>query len=235
MCKDQKEADPSVLAKAYKRDPSIANYVKLRRENPAVSFEVAVIGGIDDLFAIEQELQKFGIDTDLVLGAMDADQNAVSELSLQLLERIVEVQRRKDAGETQLVRRGLATPDKLIDWIICCALDAMSWNDDLQISRDLIVLIRERLGGSDPEYKQLAKTHKRKGDAAILGGQLLARGITPTYQMIGAVLGVAPSTVKRWFKDGEFARQTELWSRSFDREGNLIPLGQLRKSVLRSK
>lgn len=212
------------FSKVYKKNPSLENYVKLRRENPQAEIEVSVIGGIDPLFYMEHELRKYGIDPGLVAGTMDADSSAISEISLQLMERIIEARKLSKAGETHLVRRGIAVPDKLIDWIITCSLDALSWNDDLNIPRDLIVLIRERLGGSNPEYQQASKAHKHKGDAACIGGQLKARGITPTFKMLGDALGVAPSTVKRWFEPGEFERETDRWSRSFDESGKLIPL-----------
>jgi hypothetical protein len=82
-----------------------------------------------------------------------------------------------------VITQGLAIPDKLIDWIINCSLDSLSWHDDLCIPRDLIVVIRERLGGSDPEYKQASKAHELKGNAACIGGQLKAQGITPTFKL----------------------------------------------------
>jgi hypothetical protein len=62
------------------------------------------------------------------------------------MERIVAARRLAEAGESQLVRRGLAMPDSLIDWLINVMLDAQSWNNVLELNRDLIVLVRERLG-----------------------------------------------------------------------------------------
>jgi hypothetical protein len=209
------------FSKAYKKDPSIENYVKLRRESPDAEIEVGVIGGIEDLLYMQYELRRYGIDPNLVAAMMDAEPEAIGEIALQLMEKIIEARRLSERGETHLVRRGLAIPDKLIDWIIACSLDSLSWHDDLYISRDLIVLIRERLGGSNPEYKQASKAHEHKGNAACIGGQLKARGITPTFKMLAKVLGVAPSTVKRWFQPGEFERQTDYWARQFGENGKL--------------
>ena len=223
------------FSKAYKKNPSIENYVKLRRENPDAEIEVAVIGGIEQLFSMEQELRRYGFDPKLVAGVMDANSAAISKISLQLMEKMIEARSLAKAGRTHLVRRKLAVPEKLIDWIISCALDSLSWNDDLYIPRDLIVLIRERLGGSNPEYKQASRVRERKSNAAIVGGQLRARGIKPTFKMLGDAFGVAPSTVKRWFRPGEFERETGFWSKSFDEDGNLIPLGEQMKPTLRKK
>ncbi|ARQ59475.1 UNVERIFIED_ORG: hypothetical protein GGE64_002131 [Rhizobium etli] len=221
----------NIYSKAYKNDPSIENYIKLRRENPDAEIEVGVIGGIDQLFFMESELRRFAIDPELVAGAMDADPSAISELSLQLMEKMIERRKLSKGGGTHLTRRGLAIPDKLIDWIICCSLDALSWTDNLEVPRDLIVLIRERLCGSNPEYEQASRAHEQRMRAAIMGGQLKARGITPTLRMLAGLLRVAPSTVKRWFAEGEFERETERWSRMFDENGALIPLTDTKVSL----
>jgi hypothetical protein len=214
------------FTKAYKKDPSIENYVKLRRENPDAEIEVGVIGGMEQLFYMQHELRRYGIDPTLVAKTMDAIPEAIGEIALQLMEKIIEARRLSDSGETHLVRRGLAIPDKLIDWIITCSLDSLSWNDDLYVPRDLIVLIRERLGGSNPEYEQASKAHEHKGNAACVGGQLKARGITPTFKMLAGAFGVAPSTVKRWFQPGEFERETDHWSHLFDENGQLVPINK---------
>ena len=210
------------LSKAYKDDPSIENYVKLRRGNPRAEIEVAVVGGVKQLMYTQRVLRRFGIDPQLVAGTMDADPDAISEISLQLMERIIEARKLAKAGQAHAVRRGHAIPDKLVDWIITCSLDSLSWNDSLLIPRDLIVLIRERLGGANPAYERASKAHENKRSAALIGGQLKARGVTPTFKMIGAILGVAPSTVKRWFEQGKFDIATDRWSRSFDETGELV-------------
>jgi hypothetical protein len=214
------------FTKAYKEAPSIESYVKLRRENPAAEIEVSVIGGMEQLFFMQHELQRYGIDPQLVAGVMDGDSTAIGEVSLQLMEKMIEARKLSKAGNTHLTRRGLAIPGKLIDWIITCALDALSWNDDLDIPRDLIVLIRERLGGSNPEYEQASQVHEHKVNAACIAGQLKVQGIVPTFRLLAGVFDVAPSTVKRWFEPGEFERETDIWARLFDGSGELKPFGK---------
>ena len=132
-------------------------------------------------------------------------------------------------GETHLIRRGLAIPEKLLDGVICCSLDALSWNDDLMIPRDLIVLIRERLGGSNLHYEKEGAIRQNKQNAGLIAGQLMARGVVPTFKIIGQALGVAPSTVKRWFGPGEFEQARDVYAKWFDKDGNLRPLGQRRE------
>jgi hypothetical protein len=208
----------------YKNDPSIENYVRLRRSDPDAEIEVSVIGGFEAMFYMRDELERYGIDPDLLGGILDANVKAIEEISLRIMELITEAKALERTGETQIVSRGRAIPDKLIDWVICCSLDALSWNDELTIPRDLIVLIRERLGGPNPQYEQEGQIRKSKSDAAIIAGQLKARGITPTFKIVGGALKVAPSTVMRWFGPGEFERERDRWAALCDENGNLRPL-----------
>jgi len=214
----------NTASKVYKANPSIENYVKLRRNDPGAEIEVGVIGGMDQLFFMANELERYGFDPELVESTMNADPQAISELSLQIMEKMIEARNLAKSGKTHLIRRGSAIPDKLIHWLISCMLDSLSWNDDLHIPRDLIVLIRERLGGSNPEYEQAADTHERRYAAIQIGGQLKARGITPSFRAIARILSVSPSTVMRWFPNGEFEQEIEVFSRLFDENGNLRPL-----------
>lgn len=217
------------ITKYYKANPSLENYVKLRRENPDAEIEVSVIGGFDSMFYMRDELERYGIDPDLLGKILDADLDAISEIALRMMEKIVEAREIAAGGQTHLIRRGLAIPDKLIDWVICCSLDALSWSDELTTPRDLIVLIRERLGGSDLHYEREGAIRNNKARAEWIAGQLMARGIVPTFKVIGDTLGVAPSTVKRWFRPGEFEQARDLYATFFDKDGNILPLVQRTK------
>jgi hypothetical protein len=217
------------ITKEYKANPSIENYVRLRRANPDAEIEVSVIGGFESMFYMRDELSRHGIEPDLLGGILDADQDAVSEISLRLMEKIIEARQAEQSGESHLIRRGLAVPEKLIDWVICCSLDALSWNDDPTIPRDLIVLIRERLGGSNTQYEQEGQIRQNKSNAGIIAGQLMARGVTPTFKILGQALGVSPSTVKRWFGPGELEQARDKWASLCDKDGKLLPLDRVGK------
>lgn len=210
----------NAVTKLYKTNPTLENYVKLRRENPDAEIEVAIHGGLDQLFYMVNELEKFGIDPSEMASVFDADPSYISQIALQLMEKLLEVKSMRDAGQTHLIRRGLAVPDKLIDWFIKCALDSLSWNNELEIPRDLIVLIRERLGGAVSDYLTAARVDHMKSNAVSISAQLKAKGIKPTYRMVGNALGVSASTVMRWFEPGEFERETDIRARSLDEKGN---------------
>lgn len=220
---------------AYKKAPSIEHYVKLRRTDPGAEIEIAVIGGMDQLFFMEEELSKFGFDPEMVASVLNADPEAISELSLQIMEKIIEARSLANAGQTHLTRRGLAIPDKLVNWLVACMLDALSWNDDLYIPRDLIVLIRERLGGSNPEYEQASDAHLKRSAAITIGGQLKARGIKPSFRMLAGVLNVSPSTVMRWFPDGDFEEEIERVATWFDENGQMRDLENAFQRPLQTK
>jgi hypothetical protein len=205
--------------KTYKDHPSLENYIYLRREYPNTELEVSVIGGIDQLFYMEKELERFGFDPRIVASVLDADPQAIGCLSLQIMEKLVEARRLAESGETHLVRRGLAVPDKLVDWLIGCMLDALSWTDTLYIPRDLIVLARERLCGSNPEYEQAARARYLRNQAIFCGAWLKARGKEPSYRTIARYLSVAPTTVMRWFQDTDFAAEVEKLVEFYDENG----------------
>lgn len=217
------------ITREYKADPSIENYVRLRRENPEAEIEVRTVGSFESMFYMREELARYSIDPELLGGILDADPDAINEMALRLMEKLIEAQAIAADGETHLIRRGLAIPDKLIDWIICCSLDALSWNDDLMIPRDLIVLVRERLGGSNLHYEKEGEIRQNKQNAGLIAGQLMARGINPTFKIVGEALGVAPSTVKRWFGPGEFEQERDVHAKWFDNDGSLRPLDQRRE------
>ena len=80
----------NAFSKRYKENPSIAHYLKLRREHPEAEIEISVSGGIDHLFFMQSELQRFGIDPQLVASVLDANSEAISEISLLLLEKLVQ-------------------------------------------------------------------------------------------------------------------------------------------------
>ena len=81
------------FTKAYKKDPSIENYLKLRRENPDAEIEVGVIGGMEQLLYMQHELRRCGIDPNLVAKMMDAIPEAIGELALRLMEKMIEARR----------------------------------------------------------------------------------------------------------------------------------------------
>ena len=225
------EGKYNACTRAYKDAPSIELYVKLRRENPDNEIEISFLGGMEALYCLEPELRKFGVDPQLVASTMDADPDAISELSLQIMQKIISARAVARSGKTHLIRRQLAVPNELIDWLVACMLESLSWNDHLYIPRDLIVLIRERIGGSNSNFKRAVQTYEMRWNAIIIGGRLMAQGVTPTFRLLGRLLGVAPSTVKRWFPKGDFVCEVRRVSSWFDKQGRLLDFSSIRPTA----
>lgn len=194
------------LTRAYKDSPTIENYVALRRRHPDEKIEVAVSAGLEWLFDAQAKLRQFGIEPDLVASALDADRAAISELSLQLLELIIERQKATKAGGTHLVSRDLAISDDLVNFLINLMLDALDWNNRLIIPRDLIVLIRHQTGGGqDAEFERQETLERQKTQVSVAMIELLLGGQPLTIRAISKKMGVNPSTVMRWYPDGTLA------------------------------
>jgi hypothetical protein len=71
-------------AVAYRKCPSIENYLRVRHEFPDVEIQVGR-SGMDALFSLETNFNKQGIDPGLVAAALDADEPSIDALCLHLL------------------------------------------------------------------------------------------------------------------------------------------------------
>jgi hypothetical protein len=220
----------SPQTKAYEEDPSIENYVRLRRANPSANIEVKSVGGPQ-----RAELQKLGLSPLLVSFALQGRVAEVGDLSFQLLERMIDANARRKAGERALARNGLAIPDRLINSLVVGMLENFASTDGPQIPNDLFVLIREMLGGAGALYQKAEKAREGRWDAILLGGQMMARGETPTLRGVGRVLGVAATTVSRWFPKDDFFVEAKKMSGAFDEHGSVRPPPPAPKTLLRKK
>lgn len=209
---------------AYKQNPTMETYLALRRAHPDAEIEISATGGLDTLFRIEPELQKHGFDPSDIAAILDADPEAISKVALQCMEKLIAAKELAAKGETHLVGRGMAVPLALVDWIIMVALDGMSWTEQLEIPRDLIVLIQNRLGGIRGKYYRNSELHERKQTALIIAGQMLARGEKTGIRQLARLLGLEASSVSRWFAEGEFERESQRYASWFDENGSLRPL-----------
>ncbi len=220
------------ITKQYKADPTIENYVRLRRQFPDAEIEIATTGGIEFLFSQEKELLSYGINPRIVAGVLDADLNAQADLSLKLLELLIERKEKEKSGATHVVSRKQAISDTFVNYLIAESLDALSWNDEPEISRELIVLIKHQLGSISSQYDVEEAKRAKKFKAQLIAAQIAAKGETPTYRKIGRIMGVQASTVMRWFPDGvpisqakalaesikEIRRLDDLKSKNLDKE-----------------
>jgi hypothetical protein len=199
----------SELSKAFKGNPTLEHYLKLRRQNPGKLIEVATNWSLDWVFANEERLRDLDIEPEDVVGSLDADEASASRVSLRLIELLVERRAREALGETHLVGRGEAVSDSFINYLIAMMLDALDWNDQMIIPRDLIVLIKHQLRADvSVEARDMQVRHNRH-TAVSLGAHLMKRGEPVSLGIVAKIMKVERSTVMRWFKDGDFLKEVE--------------------------
>lgn len=199
----------NAISKEYKASHTVENYVRLRRKRPNEEIEISTTGGIEFVFKFENDLREHGFDPRLICGLLDADPEVQAELSLRLLEMLLERDQLQKSGATHVVSRGKSISDSLVNYLIACALDALSWNEHLAITRELIVLIKRQLGTLNSQYEAELETRTKKTNATWFAAQLLAAGKKPTYRNIARAFGVQASSVMRWFPDGDLRTEAE--------------------------
>ena len=191
----------SVLSRAFKRNSTLENYVALRRANPNETIEVAISGGLDWLYDSEAALKDFDISPSLVASVLDADDLAISELCLLLMEQLIARDKAKKTGKTHLVSRGEVISDRFVNELINVMLDSLDWNNSLTLPRDLIVLIRHQTGGGTLDWKREVERKELRSKATMEAIGIAASGKEPSYRAIGKAMGVNATTVMRLLPD----------------------------------
>lgn len=198
------DAEPDKkLSKEYKATPSIENYLRLRKAHADKEIEVAVTGGIEWLFANEALVRDQGIDPQIIAGALDASHDAISTLSLTLLKMLSNREKLHQSGIAHITSRGEGISDAFANYLIAMMLDALSWNDNLEIPRDLIVLIRHQLLGSEkPLYDKKLESRQTRQAAVSIAAHCLERGDPISMRQIANLLKKNVSTISRMFPGG---------------------------------
>jgi hypothetical protein len=218
MVEDEAEAAEAIsrlksLQESFQKEPSIDNYVALRRYAPRVDEEIYRFAAVEPLTFLSHELERLGLNSWLVCGALDGNDRDADELCLQILERIISRNQLEAQGHTHLQGRGNVISDGLISHLIVALVEALQ-RHSLEPMPSLVLLIREQLGGANTDiYKSFSKWESMNR-AIILGMQLRRRGVRPSVRPVAAIMGVQPSTVSRWFPKGDFLQKvadTEAW------------------------
>ncbi len=196
------------LADEFAENPSLEEYVELRRRIPRADVEMARFAGLEPLLSMREELERHQISPYIVCDVLDGDDRQIDELSLQIMEALIERAKLEKSGKTHLQSRREAIPDGLVDYLIMTMLEAIE-RYDLSVPTSLLVLIRERLGRANPVRHQQYEKKTRRQDAIFLGVQLAEKGEEPSIRNVAQVLGVQPSTVSRWFPEGVFREEVD--------------------------
>jgi hypothetical protein len=202
------------LVLRYEKDPTIANYLQIRRDFPETEIEVGYFGGgIDAPFELEEKFAGHGIDPMLLLGASVADEPDIDALCLQVLELLVMRGKLPKEGPGFIEKRRKAISDATINYLIVEILEAIDRYAG-SIPGSLVVLIREQLCGSNPDLHQQYLARERFQNAAYSAGQLFQQtGEQISVRDLAAAAGVSRGTAARWLADKRFHLLFESGSR----------------------
>jgi hypothetical protein len=189
---------------AYRREPTIENYSRVRRQFPEVEIEIALFGGLDSLFSLEKEFQEQGIDPQLVAAILDGDEPSIDELCLQLIERLVAREKISKRGPGHIQKRRAAISDAMVNYLVMNILESFDWNHMSCVPGSLVMLIRHQLTGSNPDLHMTYLTRRRLQYVALS----IAQGLKPSEKLsinkLASIAVIPRSTAARWLKDKEF-------------------------------
>ena len=197
------------LVLRYEKEPTIANYLQIRRDFPETEIEVGYFGGgIDAPFELEEKFAGQGIDPMLLLGAILADEPDIDALCLQVLELLVTRGKLPKEGPGFIEKRRKAISDATINYLIVEILEAIDRRgDSIRIPASLVVLIREQLCGSNPDLQQQYLAGERfRNAASIAKGHFQRTGERISVRKLAAAAGVSRGTAERWLADKHFQR-----------------------------
>jgi hypothetical protein len=194
----------------YRREPTIENYSRVRRQFPEVEIQIGLFAGLDPLFSLEMEFREQGIDPQLVEAILDGDEPSIDELCLQVIERLVlrETISKHEPGHIQ--RRRAAISDAMVDYLIMNILESFDWIErEYRIPGSLVMLIRHQLTGSNPDLHMTYLARKRLQNVALSVAQELKPNEKLSINKLASMALIPRSTAARWLKDDEFKRWLE--------------------------
>jgi hypothetical protein len=210
------------MCDAYEREPTLANYVRLRRTFGSSATAVRRFHDFEPR-AIAAELQRLGIDPRLVDSALDGDEwddgRNIDRLVLRIMECLIQRDQIEKSGSVHVQSRGIAISDSLVDFLIVAMLETM----EDSIPASLILLIRERLCGANPDLHQEHLQAQRRREAVAIAAVKFPNGKV-SIRKIAKMFNVQPSTISRAFPGGCFQKEVDKFRRKIDAFG-------LRRSV----
>lgn len=202
------ESVKKLMAAFYKK-PSLENYVQFRRSVPDTELEIAASAGIEALPNLEKGLKKHGIDQRLFYGILDSFEPDIDELSLCLMELLVARDKLPKGGPGHIEKRRDAISDTLVNYLIADMLEAMKTNERaIPIPASLVVLIRDRLCGSDPDLRREIRASERnkklRRDIFMASLAALSRGEKISIRKLAKTVGMNKNIIARLFADTDY-------------------------------
>jgi hypothetical protein len=195
---------------AYWKKPSIQSYLKIRKEFPEVEVQGARFGDIEALYELREDFGAQGLDSGLIVGALDAIEPQVDALCLQILELLAFREALPRSGPGHIEKRRAAISDATIDYLVMSILQAYeSSYCERRIPGSLIVLLRQRLTGEHPKLEEEYIERARRRSAAYYVGLRLPPNERLTVDKLKDMVGLSRPTAGRWLKNRDFLRLVE--------------------------
>lgn len=185
-------------------------YLKLRRENPGEMIQISRPDNPKSTIASLVQLRDQGIHADTVAGVLDGSLDAINNLSLYLLEKLIDREKLQAQGENQLQSRNLVIKDSLVSYLIGLMFEGMDRSNNMEMSRDLMVLIKYHLGFDKSQYIKKVAISLTKFDAINTAIELEENNQKASIRKVAEILGVDPSTISRMFPNNSFNENVKM-------------------------
>ena len=136
-----------------------------------------------------------------------------------LLENLIKREKLEKVGRTHVQSIDGIISDSLISYLISMMLDALDWNDELYIPRDLIVLIKHQFSADISFEIKKQDVADKRSFAIFSAARIRAMGQKCSMRDIAKVMNVSPSTVSRWFPKQSFDEEVERLRPLYDENG----------------
>ena len=127
---DERRASFMKAVVAYRREPSIEHYLRVRREFPEVEIQVALFGELAIVSDLKDLFEEQGIELHLIAEAMDGTGPSIDALSLRLMQLLTEREKLPKSGPGHIEKRRGAVTDTMMNYLIAVMLESCDWNQN---------------------------------------------------------------------------------------------------------
>jgi hypothetical protein len=183
---------------------TLEQYVALRRNGSQIPAPSAV-PDTDFVYRsvaeIKEDLIRFDISPEVLVEAMLGNSDAISELSLSLMERLIARDAMPEAIDGYRARRGDAISDVLINRIAVRMLEgAIDGNPDLD------VLVKHQLAAAGTKPKKKRDSRPSLDDIRVAASKCFNANRKPAVRSMADILGVSATTLLRSVQKSDLQR-----------------------------
>jgi hypothetical protein len=195
------------LVAAFQKKPTLENYLRFRRGVPDAELEIESFADIEVMEGLKTDLEKHKIDMNLIYGTLDAFEPDIDELSLRLMELLIARDKLPKSGPGHIDKRRNAISDTFVNYLIAGILEAFESNKrPVLIPTSLIVLVRDRLCGSDPDLHReyLAREKDKELRSKIEDAVVGQKDKKISLRKLASIIGVSKNRVARLLDKPDF-------------------------------